>query len=75
MVSGNGRHMPSSAMQSAKTISLAPYNYHRVHAPFDAELVAARYVPGDLFSVIFSRLVLAVEIFFGIDHPRQQLTG
>ncbi|MGI9237797.1 MAG: archaetidylserine decarboxylase, partial [Woeseiaceae bacterium] len=33
------------------TIYLAPYNYHRVHAPFDAELVAASYVPGDLFSV------------------------
>ncbi len=33
------------------TIYLAPYNYHRVHAPFDAKLVAARYVPGDLFSV------------------------
>jgi phosphatidylserine decarboxylase len=33
------------------TIYLAPYNYHRVHAPFDGELVAARYVPGELFSV------------------------
>ena len=33
------------------TIYLAPYNYHRVHAPFDGELVAARYVPGALFSV------------------------
>ncbi len=33
------------------TIYLAPYNYHRVHAPWDGELVAARYVPGDLFSV------------------------
>ena len=33
------------------TIYLAPYNYHRVHAPFAGELVAARYVPGDLFSV------------------------
>ena len=33
------------------TIYLAPYNYHRVHAPLDGELVAARYVPGDLFSV------------------------
>ncbi len=39
---GNGRFA---------TIYLAPYNYHRVHAPFDARLVAARYVPGDLFSV------------------------
>jgi len=33
------------------TVYLAPYNYHRVHAPWDGELVAARYVPGDLFSV------------------------
>jgi phosphatidylserine decarboxylase len=33
------------------TIYLAPFNYHRVHAPFDGELVAAHYVPGDLFSV------------------------
>jgi len=33
------------------TIYLAPHNYHRVHAPLDGEIVAARYVPGDLFSV------------------------
>ncbi len=33
------------------TVYLAPYNYHRVHAPIAGELVAARYVPGDLFSV------------------------
>jgi len=33
------------------TIYLAPHNYHRVHAPLDGELVAARYVPGELFSV------------------------
>jgi phosphatidylserine decarboxylase len=33
------------------TIYLAPYNYHRVHMPVDGELVAAHYVPGDLFSV------------------------
>lgn len=33
------------------TIYLAPYNYHRVHAALDGELVKARYVPGDLFSV------------------------
>jgi phosphatidylserine decarboxylase len=33
------------------TIYLAPYNYHRIHAPFAGEVVAARYVPGDLFSV------------------------
>lgn len=33
------------------TIYLAPYNYHRVHAPLAGHLTAARYVPGDLFSV------------------------
>ncbi len=33
------------------TIYLAPYDYHRVHAPLAGELVSASYVPGDLFSV------------------------
>ncbi len=33
------------------TIYLAPYNYHRVHAPIDGKLIAAHYLPGDLFSV------------------------
>mgnify|MGYP001550294357 FL=1 len=33
------------------TIYLAPYNYHRVHAPLDGRITAARYLPGDLFSV------------------------
>jgi phosphatidylserine decarboxylase len=30
---------------------LAPYNYHRIHMPSDAELRTTRYVPGELFSV------------------------
>lgn len=33
------------------TIYLAPYNYHRVHAPLAGTLESASYVPGDLFSV------------------------
>jgi len=33
------------------TIYLAPYNYHRVHAPFTGELRAIHYIPGELFSV------------------------
>lgn len=33
------------------TVYLAPFDYHRVHAPCDARLTALRYVPGDLFSV------------------------
>jgi phosphatidylserine decarboxylase len=33
------------------TVYLAPYNYHRVHAPLDGRITAAHYIPGDLFSV------------------------
>jgi phosphatidylserine decarboxylase len=33
------------------TIYLAPYNYHRVHAPLGGRLTALRYLPGELFSV------------------------
>lgn len=33
------------------TIYLSPGDYHRVHSPLAGALVAARYVPGDLFSV------------------------
>ena len=33
------------------TVYLAPYNYHRVHAPLNGRLAALHYVPGDLFSV------------------------
>lgn len=36
---------------SFATIYLAPFNYHRVHAPLAGELVAVRFVPGALFSV------------------------
>ncbi len=36
---------------SYATIYLAPYDYHRIHAPLDGRIVAARYIPGDLFSV------------------------
>jgi phosphatidylserine decarboxylase len=33
------------------TLYLAPHNYHRVHMPAAGELVAAHYVPGELWSV------------------------
>ena len=45
------------------TIYLAPYNYHRVHAPWDGKLVAARYVPGDLFSVNAATLERVAGLF------------
>lgn len=33
------------------TLYLAPWNYHRVHAPLAGSLTALRYVPGSLYSV------------------------
>lgn len=36
---------------SQATIYLAPGDYHRVHAPFDGEIVAVREIPGTLFPV------------------------
>ena len=43
----------ANAFQNGRfaTIYLAPYNYHRIHMPLDGRLLAAHYVPGDLFSV------------------------
>lgn len=40
------------------TIYLAPYDYHRVHAPLGGRLERTRYIPGERFSV--SRATAAV---------------
>jgi phosphatidylserine decarboxylase len=45
------------------TIYLAPYNYHRVHAPIDGKLLAARYIPGDLFSVNADTVARVPKLF------------
>jgi phosphatidylserine decarboxylase len=45
------------------TIYLAPYNYHRVHCPLSGKLVAARYVPGDLYSVNSATVSLLPNLF------------
>jgi len=33
------------------TIYLAPYNYHRIHSPITAEIIANHYQPGDFWPV------------------------
>jgi len=33
------------------TIYLSPKDYHRIHMPYDGQLVSMDYIPGDLFSV------------------------
>jgi phosphatidylserine decarboxylase len=45
------------------TLYLAPHNYHRVHSPLDANLIAARYVPGALYSVNASTVSLLPNLF------------
>ncbi len=45
------------------TLYLAPHNYHRVHSPLDAKLIAARYVPGALYSVNESTVSLLPKLF------------
>ncbi len=48
---------------SFATLYLAPYNYHRVHCPLSANLVAARYVPGTLYSVNAATVSLMPNLF------------
>ena len=45
------------------TLYLAPYNYHRVHCPLRGRLVAARYVPGALYSVNAATVSLMPNLF------------
>ena len=47
-----GGETPDALLKgSFATLYLAPWNYHRIHAPADARLVEMRYLPGALFSV------------------------
>jgi phosphatidylserine decarboxylase len=51
-----GRLLGGEAPEALKngsfaTLYLAPYDYHRIHAPADGRLVEMRYLPGALFSV------------------------
>jgi phosphatidylserine decarboxylase len=45
------------------TLYLAPRNYHRIHMPLDADLRAAWYTPGRLFSVNESTTRAISELF------------
>jgi phosphatidylserine decarboxylase len=48
---------------SFATIYLAPFNYHRVHMPFDGRLRETVYVPGRLFSVNATTASLVPRLF------------
>jgi phosphatidylserine decarboxylase len=46
-----GEHPQALARGRFATLYLAPWNYHRIHAPAAGRLVEMRYLPGKLFSV------------------------
>jgi phosphatidylserine decarboxylase len=48
---------------SFATIYLAPWNYHRIHAPADGKLVEMRYLPGALFSVNGATVKAVPQLF------------
>ena len=48
---------------SFATMYLAPYDYHRVHSPLHGQLMAARYVPGHLYSVNQTTVELLPRLF------------
>jgi phosphatidylserine decarboxylase len=48
---------------SFATLYLAPHNYHRVHCPLSASLVAMRYVPGALYSVNAATVSILPNLF------------
>lgn len=47
----------------AWTIYLSPRDYHRVHAPLDARLVEARWLPGSRYSVAPKVLLARPKVF------------
>jgi len=51
LLGGDARRAAAFTGGSACTIYLAPFDYHRIHMPVDAQLVDWVYVPGRLFSV------------------------
>ncbi len=46
-----GEHVPEFDNAHYATIYLSPRDYHRFHAPCDAKVVKARYIPGHLWPV------------------------
>lgn len=51
LLGGDARRAAPFLNGGFATIYLAPYNYHRIHAPLDGVLREMVYVPGKLFSV------------------------
>jgi phosphatidylserine decarboxylase len=48
---GNSSSAEHFRYGSFATIYLSPKDYHRIHMPLSGKLTAARYIPGELFSV------------------------
>jgi len=51
LLAGEAATVAAYGNGSFTCIYLAPYDYHRIHMPFEGRLRSTVYVPGDLFSV------------------------
>jgi phosphatidylserine decarboxylase len=45
------------------TLYLAPRDYHRIHVPLDGEIVAATYIPGELWPVNVHAVTHVADLF------------
>ncbi len=63
LLCNHGQWVERLAGGAFATLYLAPRNYHRIHMPLDAELRAAWYVPGRLFSVNETTTLAVPELF------------
>jgi phosphatidylserine decarboxylase len=45
------------------TLYLAPKDYHRIHVPLDGEIVAATYIPGELWPVNVHAVTHVADLF------------
>jgi phosphatidylserine decarboxylase len=45
------------------TLYLAPKDYHRIHAPIDGDIVAATYIPGELWPVNVYAVTHVADLF------------
>lgn len=51
LLGGDSQQTQAFADGAFATIYLSPRDYHRVHMPMAAQLIATRYIPGKLFAV------------------------
>jgi phosphatidylserine decarboxylase len=63
LLAGDAESVAAYRNGSFACIYLAPYNYHRIHMPYEGTALKNIYVPGDLFSVNASTARAVPRVF------------